>query len=654
MKSFLKNALVRAKLLAVATLALSGCSVRAAEQDLPKPPQVLAELRAWLAKTARPDGSFANGLDPAYQGMSDSVYSDLAAVTYAVTLHKTFGWDLPHEQATRQFLISRQQANGDFFNRAGTVDPKSAEGRVYNTTQAIVALHALGARPEHDPLRVFEEILQQDYKTLPAYSTSFFPLAYLAYGVAIPAEADRRIRATMRQAADGYLNDHIAATFHAVHYYRLVGEPTPMAERIIQRVLREQKADGSWLLNMPSRDRHATFDAVFTLRQLGYDRPDCRAAIQRAAIWALKCRNADGGFGHFPGSTSDADANYFQVGTLVMAGFLEPASPLPKDAHLLSWGHLMPLAQANAAQPVRSLDGRVIAEQFSVSLPAWVGSLSFSADEQRLAAGCADSAVHVLHAASGEELAVLRGHEDSVASVAFAAHGSRLASGSYDHTARLWVLDGAPQPVVLRGHGGVVMSVAFSPDDQWLATGSLDRSVKIWDALTGNLRTTLTGHKSWVNAVTFSPDGERLISGSSDGTIQVWRTDTAKLETTLQATAAEVRSVAVSRDGRTLAAGVRYGMLKTWQLPAGQPQAELKAHESDIWSLAFLPKTGLLITGNGDWRKAGQVKLWNTDGMRLLQTLPTSDEVLAVSCAATEQLFAAGCADGSVTVWRFK
>jgi geranylgeranyl transferase type-2 subunit beta len=285
--------------------------------------------------------------------MSDSAYSDLAAVTYAVVLHKTFGWKLPNQEATRRFLLSRQQPNGDFINMSGTVDPKSAEGRVYNTTQGIVALRALGTRPLYNPLGVFEEILQQDYKTLPAYSTSFFPLAYLAFGHPIPAEADRRIRETMRQAPDGYLNDHIAATFHAAHYYRLVGEPTPMSERIVERVLREQKPDGSWLLNRPSRDRHATFDAVFTLRQLGGGRPACQAALAKAARWALACRNPDGGFGHFPSSTSDADANYFQVGTLVMAGILKPANPLPSDAHLLSWGHLMEVPER---VEIRSLD----------------------------------------------------------------------------------------------------------------------------------------------------------------------------------------------------------------------------------------------------------------------------------------------------------
>jgi hypothetical protein len=110
---------------------------------------------------------------------------------------------------------------------------------------------------------------------------------------------------------------------------------------MVARTLRDQKLDGSWLLNPPSRDRHATFDAVVILRQLGADRPACRRAIARAATWALSCRKGDGGFGHFPGSPSDTDAIYFQVGTLVMAGILKPVDPLPPDAELLGWGHLL-------------------------------------------------------------------------------------------------------------------------------------------------------------------------------------------------------------------------------------------------------------------------------------------------------------------------
>ncbi len=106
--------------------------------------------------------------------------------------------------------------------------------------------------------------------------------------------------------------------------------------------MREQKPDGSWMLNPLARDRHATFDAVFMLKHLGASRPDCRKAMEKAADWTLSCRHADGGFGHFPASTSDWDAVFFHVGVLTMAGRLKPAEVLPKDAHLLGWGHLFP------------------------------------------------------------------------------------------------------------------------------------------------------------------------------------------------------------------------------------------------------------------------------------------------------------------------
>ena len=326
--------------LAALGLAAPALPHRAEKEKEPAPAEVLAGVKDFLKKTAKPDGSFRPGIDPDYRGMSDSAYSDLAPVAYAVIISKTFGWQLPHEQKTKDFLLGRQKPTGEFVNVGGTVDPKSAAGKAYNTTMALMALRALDAKPKHDPLPVFDAVLKEDYKKLPMYMTSFFPMAYRCAGKAIPAEADRKIKALMVQDEDGYVDDHVASTFHAVHYYRLIGEQTPKAERMVARVLRDQKPDGSWMLNMPSRDRHAAFDAAFILSQLGGESEKAGGALRRAGKWALRCRNADGGFGHYPGSPSDADANFFQVGTLVMAGWLEPVNPLPRDAHLLGWGHL--------------------------------------------------------------------------------------------------------------------------------------------------------------------------------------------------------------------------------------------------------------------------------------------------------------------------
>src|SRR5258708_4670561 len=150
----------------------------AAGDKKPTADDVLKGVQAFTKKTARADGSFQPGADPDYKGMSDSAYSNLAPVAYAVVIHRTFGWTLPNEDKTLTWIIDRQQKDGAFLNTAGTVDPKSAQGRVYNTTMAMMALKGLDSRPAYDPLPVFAKVMEKDYKNLPAYSSSFFPVAY--------------------------------------------------------------------------------------------------------------------------------------------------------------------------------------------------------------------------------------------------------------------------------------------------------------------------------------------------------------------------------------------------------------------------------------------------------------------------------------------
>src|SRR5690349_7241107 len=85
------------------------CFVNIAAAQQPSSDEVLKGLREFYQRTARADGSFQPGVDPAYLGMSDAAFSDVAAVTYACVLHKTFGWELPHREQTVQWLLSRQK-----------------------------------------------------------------------------------------------------------------------------------------------------------------------------------------------------------------------------------------------------------------------------------------------------------------------------------------------------------------------------------------------------------------------------------------------------------------------------------------------------------------------------------------------------------------
>ena len=289
------------------------------------------------------------------------------------------------------------------------------------------------------------------------------------------------------------------------------------------------------------------------------------------------------------------------------------------------------------------------AEQISVKLPGWIGSVAFSPDGQLVAVACSDNTARLRSAKSGEEISVLRGHRDYVVAVAFSPDGQMVATGSYDHAARIWDARSSQTRFVLQGHSGAVMSVAFRPNGTLLATASIDGIVKLWNSSTGKLRSTLRGHKSWVNSVVFSPDGSTLLSGSSDGAIKLWDVQSRRLKSTIEATDAEVRSVAISRDGKMLAAGIRYGVIKVWL--NGKESLNFKGHESDVWSVTFTPDGTKLVSADGDWNKPGQIKFWSPQTGKLLTTIEHSGEVLSTACSRDGRQIAASGADKVLTIW---
>lgn len=307
--------------------------------------EVLNGVKDFLVRVANEDGSFRPGIDPDYSGTSDTGLSGIAAPAYATILSTTFGWELPYPDKTINFFLNCQRSDGAFYAPTGSMDQNGALAKLYNTTQSIVALKLLGQKPDYDPLPVVEYFFQNErFKDLPLYTTSFFPLFYCSLGIPMPDSIDQIMRDYIlkEQKEDGYLQNHVAATFHAAHYYRLIGELTPKARNMIERVLTDQKEDGSWHLFEPDWDVHACFDALFILRQLG-DQNDQRIqkAYSKAIQWILSCRKTDGGFTHFPDwKNSDVDAVYFQVGGLVEAGYLQPVMGLENE-EILGWGHAM-------------------------------------------------------------------------------------------------------------------------------------------------------------------------------------------------------------------------------------------------------------------------------------------------------------------------
>lgn len=319
------------------SLGLHSCSQN--DQDL------LGGVHDFIHRVANSDGSFRPGIDPDYKGSSDTGLSGIAAPAYATILSNTFGWELPYRENTIEFFISCQKPDGAFYAPTGSMDMSGPLAKLYNTVQSVVALKILGMKPRYDTMPVIEYFFSnEEFKKLPLYTTSFFPLFFSACGVKMPDTMDRILSDYIirEQKDDGYLQDHVAATFHAAHYFRLTGRSVPKATEMVDRVLHDQKDDGSWHLHEPDWDVHACFDALFILRQAG-DPHDSRISksFEKATDWILKCRKPDGGFTHFPEETySDMDAVYFHAGALVETGYLKIMNNLIHE-EILGWGHAM-------------------------------------------------------------------------------------------------------------------------------------------------------------------------------------------------------------------------------------------------------------------------------------------------------------------------
>ncbi len=214
------------------------------------------------------------------------------------------------------------------------------------------------------------------------------------------------------------------------------------------------------------------------------------------------------------------------------------------------------LAAASRDGTVTMWDVRTGREVSTESLDEGLDYFEISPDGRRYVAGAEDkTSVTLRDMATGQVLATLEGHTDSVHTATFSPDGSRLVTSSSDKTARLWDAATGRQIVVLEGHTSGVLDAAFSADGGTIATVSDDRTVKLWNASTGQEVATLDWPWGSIGFLAFTPDGKRLLAGEiMNPRLTVLDVASGQVLATFLASGdSQLGDVTVSPDGSTVA-----------------------------------------------------------------------------------------------------
>jgi WD40 repeat protein len=278
-----------------------------------------------------------------------------------------------------------------------------------------------------------------------------------------------------------------------------------------------------------------------------------------------------------------------------------------------------------------------------------VHSIAFSHDGRMLGSGSSDRTLKLWDVLDGSCIKTLSGHQQRVRSIAFSSDDRTIVSGSSDATVRVWDVHSGECLQICSGHRNYVWAVAFSPDDRLLASGSEDKTIRIWEVATGECLHELTEHQLWVRAIAFSPDGRLLASGGGDRTLKIWDVDTGKCTHTLQGHTQRLRSIAFSPDGRAIASGSGDRTARIWQVGDGRCLKTFHGHDSMLTAVAFSPDGLTLATGSED----RSVRLWEVDTGRcstLWQGYGSWIQSLAFS--PDGRTLASGSEDKTVRIWQ--
>lgn len=300
----------------------------------------------------------------------------------------------------------------------------------------------------------------------------------------------------------------------------------------------------------------------------------------------------------------------------------------------------------------------------------------------------------------GQDIALLKGHEEIIISLDVDWSGHWVATGAKDNTARVWRIDPSNNSytchAVFTGHAESIGAVAFprtrpqesakaftdplSHPPPFLITGSQDQTIKKWEIPRHSqgekkaLRAVYTrkSHDKDINAIDVNPTSQLFASASQDRTVKIWDAQEGEVQGILRGHRRGVWSVcfapsdtpiiqgeqgSVSGKG-TIITGSGDKTVKLWSLTDYTCLRTFEGHTNSILKVVWLnippkedrgKKPTLFASAAGD----GLVKVWDANSGETECTLDNhEDRVWALAVQPDTNMIVSGSGDSTVTFWK--
>lgn len=296
-------------------------------------------------------------------------------------------------------------------------------------------------------------------------------------------------------------------------------------------------------------------------------------------------------------------------------------------------------------------------------------NVDFNRTGDKCITGSYDRTCRIFNAETGDELAVLKGHENVVFSVAFNhPKCDKIVTGSFDKTAKIWNASSGSIQQTFYGHTLEIVSAEFNKNSDMvnyyylnvkkkkklncmhffkkICTSSMDNSAILWNIETAQEINSFRSHTAEVISCRFNGLGTMLITGSFDEKAMVWDVRQKDPISILKGHDAEISNCIWNASYNQIATSSLDATAKIWDLRQTKSSLFTLKHQDEILDICF-DYTGKIATCSSDC----MAKVWNVNGELMFTLEGHTDEISKVTFSPNGSLLLTASADKTARLW---